>query len=167
MKQPILSAAFALAVLGAWAPAAHADLTPLGQIPTRMQLCQDELQGADGKKPPAGKMRECLARRAEADSTIASQCDQDVAAAQPKAADPALAKRTYMARAMRVPYAQLPRGKRGAAALAKSKNRAVARAAPKPKPKAKPSAPADNGNGSPAPSAPPPMPDAGDAPRAH
>lgn len=163
MKQPILTTAFALAVLGTWAPAAQAELTPLGQIPTRMSLCQDELQGGGAAKPPAGKMRECLARRAEAETTVAAQCERDLAAAEPKAADPVQARRSCIAQALRVPYAQLPRGQRGTAALTKSKNRAAARA-PKPKTPATPGATA----ASPAPARPVPvMPEAGDSPRSN
>ena len=132
--------ALGLVVCASLAPAVRAEVTPLGLVPTRLQLCQEELGGPDGSKTIAkAAMRTCLQRRSQAEATVAAQCDAQVAKVSDTEAR-LTQRRACVARGLRVPYATLPTGRPVKDSLAKSKSRAAQRPAARPRPRPAPKA---------------------------
>ncbi|MEO8250133.1 MAG: hypothetical protein ABI589_12260 [Burkholderiales bacterium] len=88
--------------------AAAAAAAPPGHPPTRMQVCQNEVQGADGERRKS-QLRECLSRRAEGEQAVAADCQRQLRLGPRRSAAQERQLRDCEARALAVPSSQLPR----------------------------------------------------------
>lgn len=79
-----------------------------GQMPTRLQLCQQELQGAEGEERKR-LLRECLMRRTEAEQLVARDCRRQVRKVPGAPADRLRMQRDCEYRALGVHSSELPR----------------------------------------------------------
>lgn len=80
-----------------------------GLPPTRMQICQKEVQSAPGEQQRKSQLRECLSRRAEGERAIAADCQRQLRLGPRRSAAQERQLRDCEARALAVPSSQLPR----------------------------------------------------------
>ena len=99
---------FAGSLIWAASTAALAQAVPSSPLPTRMQFCQQELQGVEGDERRK-QLRECLLRRADAEKTVSRDCRRQVGEVPGSAAEKAQLLRSCELRALSVPYASLPK----------------------------------------------------------
>lgn len=78
-----------------------------GPMPTRLQFCQQELQGAEGEERKR-LLRECLVRRAEAERLVARDCRRQAREVPGAPADKARWQRDCEYRALAVHSSELP-----------------------------------------------------------
>lgn len=103
LAKPALAILLSAAGLGALAqPVAHE-----GPLPTRMQFCQLEVQGAEGDERRQ-LLRECLLRRADAERLVLRECRQRVREARVAPADRFRRQRDCEYRALAVHSSELP-----------------------------------------------------------
>lgn len=103
LAKPVLAC-----LLGAGSLWAGAQPAPYeGPLPTRMQFCQLELQGAEGEdRRPL--LRECLLRRADAERLVARSCRRQVREAHAAPAERFRRQRDCEYRALAVHSSDLP-----------------------------------------------------------
>ncbi|WP_157667503.1 hypothetical protein [Comamonas serinivorans] len=116
--------------------AAQADGVAAGHVPTRMQMCQHELQALPAEQRPS-EFKACLQRRAKAEAAIERDCRRSSNAVQGESTKHTTqlrreAMRNCLANGLSRPYAELPVGG----------TRPAARAATAPAPARKPAQPA-------------------------
>lgn len=111
-------------------PAVANGAADVAHIPTRMQLCQHELQSLPDEQRKA-QINTCLQRRAHAEPAVERTCKSQAQAVKGESARQTTqlrraAMRNCMAKALLRPYAELP----GASGTQRAGNRAPARQAP-------------------------------------
>ena len=118
-----------------WALAA-APASGLGHTPTRLQLCQQEVQDAAGEQRKR-MLRNCLVRRNEGEAGVAAQCRQQLRIGTGSKRTPAQTRqlRDCESGALAVPSHQLPRRPAPAPALLPSAPRPTPPAAAQPAPR--------------------------------
>lgn len=97
-----------LPVLLVPAAALAAAAAPPGHPPTRMQICQKEVEPAEGEQRKS-RLRDCLSRRAEGEQAIAADCQHQLRLGPRRSAAQERQLRDCEARALAVPSSQLPR----------------------------------------------------------